>query len=90
MELGMIGLGKMGAFMTERLLRGGHRVVGLDRDAAAVQGVVDKGAAGADSLEKMIAPAQGSSRCLADGSRRRARGSDDRAASFRCSRRVTR
>jgi 6-phosphogluconate dehydrogenase len=55
MELGMIGLGKMGAFMTERLVRGGHRVVGLDRDAAAVQRVVEKGAAGADTLEKLVA-----------------------------------
>src|SRR5579863_927806 len=54
MELGMVGLGKMGAFMTERLVRGGHRVVGFDRDPAAVENVVDKGAAGADSLEKMI------------------------------------
>lgn len=55
MELGMIGLGKMGAFMTERLVRGGHRIVGLDRDAAAVQRVVEKGAAGADTLEKLVA-----------------------------------
>jgi 6-phosphogluconate dehydrogenase len=54
MELGMIGLGKMGAFMTERLARGGHRVVGFDRDAAAVARVTDKGAAGSDSLEKLI------------------------------------
>ena len=54
MELGMVGLGKMGAFMTERLVRGGHRVVGFDRDAAAVKNVVDKGASGADSLEKVI------------------------------------
>ena len=54
MELGMIGLGKMGGFMAERLVRGGHRVVGFDRDAAAVQRVVDKGAAGIDSLEKLI------------------------------------
>jgi 6-phosphogluconate dehydrogenase len=54
MELGMIGLGKMGAFMTERLVRGGHKVVGLDRDAAAVQKVVEKGAGGADSIEKLI------------------------------------
>src|ERR1700691_2220421 len=54
MELGMIGLGKMGAYMTERLVRGGHRVVGFDRAPAAVQGVVDKGAAGADSLEKLM------------------------------------
>ena len=42
MELGMIGLGKMGAFMTERLVRGGHRVVGFDRDPAAVKRVVEK------------------------------------------------
>lgn len=55
MELGMIGLGKMGAFMTERLVRGGHRVVGLDRDAAAVARVVEKGAQGADSIEKLVA-----------------------------------
>jgi len=55
MELGMIGLGKMGAFMTERLVRGGHRVVGLDRDPAAVQRVVEKGASGTESLEKLIA-----------------------------------
>jgi 6-phosphogluconate dehydrogenase len=39
----------------ERLVRGGHRVIGLDRDAAAVARVVEKGAAGADSIEKMIA-----------------------------------
>jgi 6-phosphogluconate dehydrogenase len=58
MELGMIGLGKMGAFMTERLVRGGHRVVGLDRDASAVQRVVDKGAAGANSIERLIAQLQ--------------------------------
>ncbi len=30
MELGMIGLGRMGANMTERLVKGGHRVVGFD------------------------------------------------------------
>jgi 6-phosphogluconate dehydrogenase len=55
MELGMIGLGKMGGFMTERLLKGGHRVVAYDRTAAVVQALVGKGAVGADSLEKMIA-----------------------------------
>ena len=42
MELGMIGLGKMGGFMTERLVRGGHTVVGFDRDPIAVQRVVEK------------------------------------------------
>ena len=54
MELGMIGLGRMGANMTERLLREGHRVVGSDRDQAAVQRVVEKGAVESDSLEKLV------------------------------------
>ncbi len=54
MELGMVGLGKMGGFMTERLVRGGHRVIGFDRDAAAVQRLVEKGAGSADSLDKII------------------------------------
>jgi 6-phosphogluconate dehydrogenase len=55
MELGMVGLGKMGAFMVERLVRGGHRVVGYDRDAAAVARVVSVGAEGADSLASLAA-----------------------------------
>ncbi len=54
MELGMIGLGKMGGFMTERLLKGGHRVVGFDRDAATVKNIADKGAQSADSLESLV------------------------------------
>jgi 6-phosphogluconate dehydrogenase len=54
MELGMIGLGKMGGFMSERLARAGHRVVGYDRDAAVVQKIGEKGIAGANSLEKLI------------------------------------
>ena len=55
MELGMIGLGKMGGFMTERLMKGGHHVVGFDRDAAVVQNLSAKGVTGVDSLEKMVA-----------------------------------
>lgn len=54
MELGMIGLGKMGGFMTERLVRGGHRIVGYDRDAAVVQKVGEKGIVGVNSLAKLI------------------------------------
>ena len=50
MELGMIGLGRMGANMTERLIRGGHRVVGYDRSREAVERVVAIGAERADSL----------------------------------------
>ena len=44
MALGMIGLGRMGANMSERLVKGGHRVVGYDRSPDAVQLVVAKGA----------------------------------------------
>jgi 6-phosphogluconate dehydrogenase len=55
MELGMIGLGKMGGFMVERLVKGGHRVVGYDRDAAVVQKISEKGVVGASGLDKLIA-----------------------------------
>jgi 6-phosphogluconate dehydrogenase len=60
MELGMIGLGRMGANMSERLLRAGHRVVSYDRELEAIKRVVAKGADGAASLEdlakKLAAP----------------------------------
>ena len=54
MELGMIGLGRMGANMTERLVLGGHRVMTYDRSAEALQRVVDKGALGAHSLADFV------------------------------------
>ncbi len=55
MELGMIGLGKMGANMAERLVRDGHRVVGYDLNSASVEHIVSKGAEGVTSLEDMTA-----------------------------------
>jgi 6-phosphogluconate dehydrogenase len=54
MELGIIGLGRMGANMTERLLKGGHRVVGYARSKDSVERVVQKGADGAHSLEELV------------------------------------
>jgi 6-phosphogluconate dehydrogenase len=54
MELGMIGLGKMGGFMSERLIRGGHCVIGFDRDPAVVQKLAEKGAISANSLDNII------------------------------------
>ncbi|MEA2785714.1 MAG: 6-phosphogluconate dehydrogenase [Candidatus Eremiobacteraeota bacterium] len=54
MQLGMIGLGRMGANMTTRLMRGGHAVVAYDRDAAAVQRSVGDGATGASSLADLV------------------------------------
>ncbi|HET6780538.1 MAG TPA: decarboxylating 6-phosphogluconate dehydrogenase [bacterium] len=54
MELGMIGLGRMGANMSERLVRGGHRVVGYARTQESVQRVVKFGAEGARSLADLV------------------------------------
>ena len=54
MELGMIGLGRMGANMTERLARGGHRVISYDRSAEAIQRAVDIGGIGAHSLSDFV------------------------------------
>ena len=54
MELGMIGLGKMGAFMTERLVEAGHGVVGFDLNPDTVQRVVAMGASGAESIEDLV------------------------------------
>jgi 6-phosphogluconate dehydrogenase len=54
MELGMIGLGRMGANMAERLVLGGHRIVSYDRSPEAIQRVVDKGAVGAHSLADFV------------------------------------
>jgi 6-phosphogluconate dehydrogenase len=54
MELGMIGLGRMGANMTSRLLRAGHRVVVFDRHEEKVQALVDQGAVGAESLQELV------------------------------------
>ena len=55
MQIGMVGLGKMGNYMTQRLIKGGHHVVAYDRDAQAVQRTVADGATGASSLEDMVA-----------------------------------
>ncbi|MFS8137937.1 MAG: phosphogluconate dehydrogenase (NAD(+)-dependent, decarboxylating) [Thermomonas sp.] len=54
MQLGMIGLGKMGANMAQRLVLGGHRVVGFDPVAEARKRVEGFGAESADSLQSMI------------------------------------
>ena len=50
----MIGLGKMGANMTERLLKGGHQVVVYDRDPAPVDAAVVLGAWPSDSIEDLV------------------------------------
>jgi 6-phosphogluconate dehydrogenase len=54
MELAMIGLGRMGANMAQRLLRGGHRVVGFDPAEAARKGIEEKGGKSAATLEALV------------------------------------
>ncbi|HQT90498.1 MAG TPA: decarboxylating 6-phosphogluconate dehydrogenase [Candidatus Kryptobacter bacterium] len=54
MKIGLIGLGKMGANMAQRLLKGGHKVVGFDRDQQAVKGIIEEGNEGANSIDELI------------------------------------
>ena len=54
MELGMVGLGKMGANMATRLVKDGHRIVVFDRNPPKVEAAVGEGAEGAESLEELV------------------------------------
>jgi 6-phosphogluconate dehydrogenase len=54
MQLGMIGLGRMGANMVKRLEDAGHQCVGYDLDAKAVEAMTSDGMIGATSLEELI------------------------------------
>ena len=55
MQLGMIGLGKMGGNMTERLMRDGHKVVVYDRGPDAIAHYVGLGAQGSKDAAEMVA-----------------------------------
>ncbi len=55
MQLGMVGLGRMGANMTRRLIRGGHQLVVSDRSPDAVKQLSNEGAGGSSSLEDFVA-----------------------------------
>src|SRR5947207_830913 len=54
MQIGMMGLGRMGANMVRRLLRDGHECVVYDINSASVAGMVKDGAIGAASLEEFV------------------------------------
>ncbi|HWO00453.1 MAG TPA: NAD(P)-binding domain-containing protein, partial [Blastocatellia bacterium] len=54
MQLGMIGLGRMGANMVRRLLRGGHQCVVFDRTPEVVQGLAKEGATASSSLDDFV------------------------------------
>jgi 6-phosphogluconate dehydrogenase len=55
MELGIVGLGRMGANMARRLMKDGHTIVAYDVDAKAVEGLAGEGATGASSLQDLAA-----------------------------------
>ena len=55
MQLGMIGLGRMGANMVRRLMKDGHSCVVYDRSAEAVATLAGEGATGAASIENFVA-----------------------------------
>ena len=55
MQLGMIGLGRMGANLSRRLMRDGHRVVAYDRNPDVVKSLAAEGATGAESLADFVA-----------------------------------
>src|SRR5258708_3389141 len=54
MQLGMIGLGRMGANMVRRLMNAGHEIVVFDVHQEAVQGLAADGAVGSGSLEEFV------------------------------------
>ena len=58
MQLGMIGLGRMGANMVRRLMRGGHQCVVFDRNAEQVRQMAGEGAGGAKSLADLVSQLQ--------------------------------
>ncbi|MCX6421961.1 MAG: decarboxylating 6-phosphogluconate dehydrogenase [Actinobacteria bacterium] len=58
MQLGMVGLGRMGANLVRRLMRDGHHCVVFDVDQSAVAALVAEGATGATSLEDFVAKLQ--------------------------------
>ncbi|OBB28294.1 6-phosphogluconate dehydrogenase (decarboxylating) [Mycolicibacterium elephantis] len=55
MQLGMVGLGRMGANLVRRLMRDGHRCVVYDRNTDAIRSLTDEGATGAGSLSDFVA-----------------------------------
>jgi 6-phosphogluconate dehydrogenase len=55
MQVGIVGLGRMGANMARRLLRGGHECVVWNRSPEPVARLVSEGAIGAESLEELVA-----------------------------------
>ena len=67
MQLGMVGLGRMGANIVRRLMRDGHDCVVYDVNPDAVAALAGEGATGAASLDDFVAEARRAARGLGDG-----------------------
>jgi len=59
MDMGMIGLGRMGANMVRRLMKAGHHCVVYDRDTKAVEALAKEGADGASSVQELTSKLKG-------------------------------
>jgi len=84
MQLGMIGLGRMGANMVRRLMKEGHRCVVYDRSADAVASLAKEGATGAGTLADLRAwyderRGNGPGPAIPSSAACRARGADSRS-----------
>ena len=80
MQLGMIGLGRMGGNIVRRLIAHGHEAVVFDRSADAVKAIAADGAAPLDGPRRPRRPAPGAARGVGDAALRRPDRDDDRRA----------
>ena len=71
MQLGMIGLGRMGGNIVRRLMRGGHSCVVYDQSADAVAALAGEGAAPSRDLADFVRPAREAARGLGHAAGRR-------------------
>ena len=67
MQLGMVGLGRMGANMVRRLIKGGHECVVFDRSPETVKELVGEKAVGASSLQDLVKKLRKPRDCLVNG-----------------------
>ncbi len=73
MQLGMIGLGRMGANMVRRLMKNGHQCVVYDVNPATADALGKEGATPGHTIDEFLVEAYQAARDLADGARRRGR-----------------
>ena len=88
MQLGMVGLGRMGAGIVRRLMRDGHSCVGYDVNPEAVQALAADGAVRSDSLAGFRRQAVQAPHGVGHGPCGRYHGQDDRRPSPTCSRKA--